>query len=55
MSLKRELDRIVESANQIIIAAQKIGNSDKLAKNIAELGLRHFVAVVKRLWYIIIS
>ena len=39
MSLKRELDRILESANQILIAVDKIGNSDKLAKSISELGL----------------
>jgi DNA-directed RNA polymerase alpha subunit len=39
MSLKRELDRIRENANQILIAVNKIGNSDKLAKPISALGL----------------
>ena len=38
MSLKRELDRIIDCANQIIVAATKIGNSDKLAKSVKELG-----------------
>ena len=39
MSLKRELDRIRASAEQIIIAVDKIGNADKLGRPIKKLGL----------------
>ena len=39
MSLKRELDRIRDCASQILNAVEKIGNADKLARPIDELGL----------------
>jgi len=39
MSLARELSRLRENANQILISVEKISNSDKLAKSVAELGL----------------
>ena len=39
MSLQRELDRIRESAKQILVAVEKIANADKLGKPISELGL----------------
>jgi len=39
MSLKRELDRIRESVNLILVSVEKIANADKLGKPITELGL----------------
>ena len=39
MSFQKELDRIRESAEQILTAVEKISNADVLNKPIAELGL----------------
>ena len=39
MSLQKELDRIRNSVNEILLAVDKITNADKLGKPITELGL----------------
>ena len=39
MSLYRDLERIKESATNILTAVEKICNADKLGKSINELGL----------------